>query len=320
MRALLVTWIAAALVTLGLSAQAEGAYPGQNGRIVYVRTPGGLPPDSTRRLMVLDPTTGIARNLRGSVSAPAASPAGARIAYVCGSHEIDEPAISHICVVNTDGTAKRRLTHGSGYDLAPSFSRDGGRIAFVRRIDGRTRVTVMRGDGSRPRGIPGTTGAESTAFRPVGRGLLFTRDDIVYSIRSDGTALRRITRAGATAPVDLRAISPDGRRSVFVRWGQGLFAGTLYTAAIDGTDARPVPGSPSNAGSSPAFSPDGLSIVFGRRYAAPNGGSYDEARTAIWAIDVDGGNLRLVKRGRAGYGASQFDWQPLVLGAQASAR
>jgi Tol biopolymer transport system component len=73
--------------------------------------------------------------------------------------------------------------------------------------------------------------------------------------------------------------SPDGRRLVFVQYGEEP-AG-LYTAAADGTDAQPIPGT--GGAYSPSFGPDGRRVAF-----------MDDG--AVWTIALDGSERRRVRR------------------------
>jgi DNA-binding winged helix-turn-helix (wHTH) protein/Tol biopolymer transport system component len=86
-----------------------------------------------------------------------------------------------------------------------------------------------------------------------------------------GAPAPRVTRTTITLPEaqapapglsaqTLAAISPDGRRIVYVAGSTGNYR--LFLRAIDQFDAVPIPGTESGHG--PFFSPDGLSIAFFR--------------------------------------------------------
>jgi Tol biopolymer transport system component len=66
--------------------------------------------------------------------APAWSPDGTQIAYMCGI--AGPPAPFEICVMNADGTDVRRLTSNSVFDGGPSWSPDGNHILFARFVPG----------------------------------------------------------------------------------------------------------------------------------------------------------------------------------------
>ena len=50
--------------------------------------------------------------------------------------------------MNTDGSAKRRLTRNSAVDFSPAWSPDGRRIVFIRNRDGTQAIYVMNADGT----------------------------------------------------------------------------------------------------------------------------------------------------------------------------
>ncbi|MEO8424984.1 MAG: hypothetical protein ABI595_13880 [Actinomycetota bacterium] len=103
---------------------------------------------------------------------PAWSPDGRDIAFVAYLHGADPHTIgdgdAEIFVVAADGTHLRDVSRNRAWDGDPSWSPDGGRIAFTRRT-GHAQVMVMRADGSdqqRLRGMPGMANDCCPAWRP----------------------------------------------------------------------------------------------------------------------------------------------------------
>jgi Tol biopolymer transport system component len=130
-------------------------------------------------------------------SAPAWSPDGTRIAFVCRW-----TITTDLCVVNADGTGLVRLTNDAVADLHPAWSPGGSSIAFARQtgevtdpttgqivvIDVATRaVTVL------------TQGTEPT-WSPDGSRLAFARVDGLFVVGADGTNLKRLTTGNHRAP------------------------------------------------------------------------------------------------------------------------
>ena len=73
-------------------------------------------------------------------------PDGTRLAY-SSLHSIED-GLYEIYVMDADGSNKKRLTWARGYDISPTWSPDGRRIAFVSERDGLYEIYVMDADGS----------------------------------------------------------------------------------------------------------------------------------------------------------------------------
>jgi TolB protein len=131
-------------------------------------------------------------------TAPTWSPSGREIAFTS-----DRSGTPQIFVMSADGTNTRRLTYEGRYNESAAWSPDGSRIAFVSRIRGRFEIVVKNlYDGSETIITKGPGNKENPRWAPDGRHLVFSsnRDGAyaIYSIRDDGTALRKLTR-GAPA-------------------------------------------------------------------------------------------------------------------------
>ena len=257
--------LALALVSSGSSAR--DAFPGSNGRIAFLSAGGlfvmnadGSHQDRLLRASGVDPAWSpdgrrLVVNVVGTppvrvdpefvnslVGGPSWSPDGRRLVGMTGSNgdEVD--------VVDLDSGVQRRIywDQGMGYPTLfnPAWSPDGRLIAFNDEAGGIIFYDVAHhrlGRGYvRGWGIEG----QDPAWSPDGRQLAvgtFTgtylpgpspKSSAVFTVRSDGTQVRRIAR-NASQP----AWSPDGRKIVFVR----LVArgnSEIFVMNADGTHQR----------------------------------------------------------------------------------
>ena len=103
-----------------------------------------------------------------------------------------------IYVMDVDGSNQRRLTDNSAWDLAPTWSPDGSRIAFESNRDGNDEIYVMDADGSNQRRLTDNPAWDSFAsWSPDGSRIAFSskRDGNIeiYVMDADGSNQRRLT-------------------------------------------------------------------------------------------------------------------------------
>jgi len=150
-------------------------------RIVFTRHPdtenSALSPFPypSQRIYVLDLDAGVAEQLSHSdveERAPAWSPDGTRIAYMCriGTNFLNVPTFE-ICVMNADGSDQTRLTFNGLNDGTPSWSPDGQRIFFHRSQPGQgsPQLFVMNADGTEQTQLTFPPGNNQLASRGVVR-------------------------------------------------------------------------------------------------------------------------------------------------------
>jgi Tol biopolymer transport system component len=134
--------------------------------------------------------------------APSWSPDGTRLAF-----SASDAGGSAIWTMRADGTDRRRLTTLGGQNRHPAWSPDGARIAFD-HFDfhaGESDVRLVPAAGGAATTLPGTEDggsiAPQTAWSPDGRFVAFVRlvdgTAELFTMRVDGTALRRRTTGGA---------------------------------------------------------------------------------------------------------------------------
>ena len=168
-----------------------------------------------------------------------------------------------IHTIRPDGSHRRRLTRNG---REPAFSANGKKIAFERDGD----IWLMRANGSHKKRLTrGGAYDYSPSFSPSGKRIVFARlvfsnrdRNDVYTIRRDGTHLKRLTHihfVGAT--VLGPQFSPNGRSIVFTH-------GLPYRIAImrsNGSHRRFLTEAPGSGHDLwPDFSPSGRRIVFQR--------------------------------------------------------
>ena len=246
----------------------------------------------------------------GAATWPAWSPDGRRVAYQ------DATGGGRVVVVWRDGSRPRVVARGGG-GTRPAWSPDGARIALRESAGGGDMSRVVIHDLATGRSHPVTTPTrawplvESMAWAPDGRRIAFvgrssTRLDddttvsALFTVRTDGTGLRRLTGTGDVATPDW---APDGRSILCTRAAasaRGETGGSIWSVRADGGRTRRVPG-PGGAGgreAQPVWSPDGAWVALRSdgadpRPDAPAGG---HGLAGVWLMRGDGSSARLVVR------------------------
>jgi Tol biopolymer transport system component len=166
-----------------------------------------------------------------------------------------------VYTVNSNGTGLARLVAG----FEPAWSPRGNRIAFSAYDGDDTEIYTMKPDGSDIRALTNNAFRdEEPAWSPDGRRIAFTSDrdgapagfggscctagpGEIYTMRSDGSDVRRLNASPAWAP----AWSPDGTKIAFATsrrtvgcdinpLSQNRCQADVYTMNADGSDQRTV--------------------------------------------------------------------------------
>ncbi len=211
---------------------------------------------------IMNPDGSGAIEFSASGSDPALSPDGTKIAYA----SLRDTLYSEIYVMNSDGTAAKRLTNiTTGDSFGPVWSHDGKRIAFyafgLTNPSRNPEVWVMDADGANLKRI--VEHGLHPAWSPNDRQFAFAsnRDGVfeIYTMNSDGSNVHQLTKGAGESSNP--AWAPDGAAIVFSSEGA---AGrrALFLVGADGSDMHRMAFSKIQDFCFPSWSPDGQRIIF----------------------------------------------------------
>jgi Tol biopolymer transport system component len=208
--------------------------------------------------------TGVVRvtSFSGPESSPAWSWDHQRIAMVRQRKDASNVAHADIFLMNADGTGKRwaRSLPSSFPILAPSWSKDGTRLAVTVIIGGEARLALMdvaTGNMTYVNLALGGPIGYGASFDPTGQRLVYAGRyaDTLHMINTDGSGHKVIV---AKKNISNAHFSPDGKRIVFAHAEEGTGTQIWVKSLVDGT----VKGLTYYGGFVPTWSPDGSKIAF----------------------------------------------------------
>ena len=206
---------------------------------------------------------------------------------VFDSHGMGSAGGEQLFTIPAAGGTATQISDEQGGATEPSFSPDGGEIAF---IDGEGHLAVIAPDGSALRdltpGLSANVELSSPSWSPDGTRIAFDRIDFnasepqreVWIVdASDGSGARNLTEGAA--PEREPSWSPSGEQIAFVR--EGASGGDqIWTAQVQSGAAQQLTSSEYDD-SAPSWSPDGERIAFSQN----RGGHENE----LWSIPSAGG-------------------------------
>ena len=223
-------------------------------------------------------------------------------------------------VANADGS-DRQLVHEEGaYCCVNRVSPDGTRILVMPGTDetGSVRGGTLTLDGSEFHLLPrpdDTLNLVPEAWSPDGKRIAFEGWDEsdpsrtgIYTARSDGTDLVRVTTSPGLPHDSALDYSPDGTQLLFYRAVRAEpdfpidIGGSLWVVNVDGTDPHELDTGDVRPWWTARWAPDGSTIVFTEERLQPTG--------AIWTINPDGSNLTKVFEDPQGRFARAPVWSP----------
>jgi len=192
-----------------------------------------------------------------------------------------------------------QLTTWAGLDFHPSFSPDGGSIAYSSDRTGSFEIYVKQlTPGSSE--IQLTNGGEQNfepAWSPDGKLVAYHSKlrGGIWLVPALGGPSKQLTEFGSYP-----AWSSDGSQIAFQSTGIGddlgsissgaLLPSTIWTVSAQGGEPKQITkvGSPAGGHGSPSWSADGKRIAFG---------CYDPERSDIWSVTLEGGQPTFIAKG-----------------------
>ena len=204
--------------------------------------------------------------------------------------------------IDSDGANLARVSRPGGITATPAWSPDGGSIAFTEYRDGRWTLFLERlGSGTRA-AMPSSSAGDSYGanFAPDGKTVVYSHgleagSGIESADISRMCCAHVLTHDGRFADNVSPTYSPDGHRIAYVSNRTGT--PEIYVIDDDGTGRAQLvpsdfePGGRALPTYSPAWSPDGATIVFDRD--TPSGGRH----LFTWSVG-SGQVIQLTSSGR----------------------
>ncbi|MCS6805393.1 MAG: S9 family peptidase [Blastocatellia bacterium] len=196
------------------------------------------------------------------------SPDGQSIMYVLTTSDLPRAKrVSHVWMMNSDGSNARQMTHSDKGESSPRFSPDGRWIAFISSRDGAANLYLMPTNGGEARQLTRlSTGVADPLWSPDGRWIAFSTD--VYPECGDDDACnKRIADRWSGGPLHAH-IADQLLYRHWASWKDGtrthIFLVSVESGMVRDVTPGDVDAPPFQLGGPLQydFSPDGSELVY----------------------------------------------------------
>jgi Tol biopolymer transport system component len=205
----------------------------------------------------------------------------------------DRDGDGHLYTIASNGSGRKRLTSGPGFDVTPTWSPGRKWVAFASTRQSGTvaaqDIHIVRSDGTQLRALVETSRDESgPGWSPDGRSIVFGGDSTgagrydLYVVRVSTGVVRRLTSTRATEGVP--AWSPNGKLIAYSRDGE------IWLMRPDGTRAHGLGKAGTGVDWAPDWSPDSRRIAFESNSRTSPVNPVAE----IWVMRSDGSQKRRI--------------------------
>ena len=215
---------------------------------------------------------------------PKWSPDGTKIVFSSHRSGNDE-----IYVMDRTGDNVTRLTDNDASDAVPAWSPDGSKIAFSSSRDDPENIYydlfVMDADGGNVTKISGADLSEQNpSWSPDGRRIVFDRDDLIFTVRSDGTDLKKLTSRRRMLAGNA-SWSHDGRRILFQAQTSEEKGMDVFVMKRDGRNKRSVV-STKKEEQGPTWSPNDRRFAFANHWRVAVARADGSRRVTLFRHDL----------------------------------